>query len=249
MSYQTGTGVTQDHQKALQYFRRAEALGDQLAAYKIGCFYAGQDDVQTPIRIRRSVTKRSPQMPVMRSRERCRGIYARRGEPDAARDWIAKAGARHTASIVRFRFDAQRKERTAARWCDRRGLIYVVLGREEPDDAQRQWLEKERSALPIPSADGPTRSRRPTSPAHCNHITGPVRPARCGALVIRSGAKAKMSPRFRSVSSSRMSAGESGGGRAGESFRKPRTRISTERRTDGARDMRRIAKASCPAST
>ena len=49
MAYQTGSGVAQDHRKALEAFRRAAALGDPLGAYKLGCYYAGQDgEVLTP---------------------------------------------------------------------------------------------------------------------------------------------------------------------------------------------------------
>ncbi|MES2339558.1 MAG: tetratricopeptide repeat protein [Pseudomonadota bacterium] len=49
MAYQTGSGVVEDHAKALDAFRRAAALGDPLAAYKLGCYYAGQDtDVVAP---------------------------------------------------------------------------------------------------------------------------------------------------------------------------------------------------------
>ncbi len=101
MSYQTGTGVTQDHQKALQYFRRAEALGDPLAAYKIGCFYAGQDDVLTPdedqaLRYKSIAANAGYAL----AQSDVAGIYARRGEPDAARDWIAKAAAQGTQQAL-----------------------------------------------------------------------------------------------------------------------------------------------------
>jgi TPR repeat protein len=42
MAYQTGSGVTEDHAKALAAFRKGEALGDPLASYKLGCYFGGQ---------------------------------------------------------------------------------------------------------------------------------------------------------------------------------------------------------------
>jgi TPR repeat protein len=42
MAYQTGAGVSEKPAKALEAFRRAAALGDVLASYKLGCFYDGQ---------------------------------------------------------------------------------------------------------------------------------------------------------------------------------------------------------------
>lgn len=42
MAYQTGSGAVEDHARALAAFRRAEALGDPLASYKLGCYFAGQ---------------------------------------------------------------------------------------------------------------------------------------------------------------------------------------------------------------
>lgn len=44
MAYHVGLGVPQDHAKALAAFRQAEALGDPLGAYKLGCYYGGQGE-------------------------------------------------------------------------------------------------------------------------------------------------------------------------------------------------------------
>lgn len=149
MSYQTGTGVTQDHQKALEYFRRAEALGDPLAAYKIGCFYTGQDDVLTPdedqaLRYKSIAANAGYAL----AQSDVAGIYARRGEPDAARDWISKAAAQGTSGAL-FGFASMHNGKNGLA---RDGAVVVAyftlfLRREEPNDAQQQWLEKERSGL------------------------------------------------------------------------------------------------------
>lgn len=42
MSYHLGLGVAKDPAKALDLFRKGAALGDPLAAYKLGCYYDGQ---------------------------------------------------------------------------------------------------------------------------------------------------------------------------------------------------------------
>ncbi len=45
MMYNNGIGVSQDPQKALEWFRKATDAGDPLGAYKLGCYYSGQFDV------------------------------------------------------------------------------------------------------------------------------------------------------------------------------------------------------------
>ena len=44
MAYHLGAGVTKDQGKAFAAFKKASELGDPLAAYKLGCFYAGQGE-------------------------------------------------------------------------------------------------------------------------------------------------------------------------------------------------------------
>ena len=44
MLYHNGIGVQQDRAKALAWFRKSEAGGDPLAAYKVGCYYSGQGE-------------------------------------------------------------------------------------------------------------------------------------------------------------------------------------------------------------
>jgi uncharacterized protein len=48
MLYNNGVGVSQDNSRALEFFRAAAERGDPLAAYKVGCYYAGQFGVITP---------------------------------------------------------------------------------------------------------------------------------------------------------------------------------------------------------
>ncbi len=45
MMYNNGMGVSQDPQKALEWFRKAEDAGDPLGAFKLGCYYGGQFNV------------------------------------------------------------------------------------------------------------------------------------------------------------------------------------------------------------
>jgi TPR repeat protein len=42
MLYNNGIGVPRDPRRAFRHFRAAAAAGDPLAAYKVGCYYAGQ---------------------------------------------------------------------------------------------------------------------------------------------------------------------------------------------------------------
>lgn len=48
MLYNNGIGVQQDNARALDHFRTAAEAGDPLAAYKVGCYYAGQFGVISP---------------------------------------------------------------------------------------------------------------------------------------------------------------------------------------------------------
>ena len=42
MMYNNGLGIKQDPQKAFDWFSKAANSGEPLAAYKIGCYFAGQ---------------------------------------------------------------------------------------------------------------------------------------------------------------------------------------------------------------
>jgi TPR repeat protein len=48
MLYNNGIGVAQDNRRALALFREAAAAGDPLAAYKVGCYHAGQFGILAP---------------------------------------------------------------------------------------------------------------------------------------------------------------------------------------------------------
>ena len=48
MLYNNGIGVAQDNGRALALFQAAAAAGDPLAAYKVGCYHAGQFGVVAP---------------------------------------------------------------------------------------------------------------------------------------------------------------------------------------------------------
>lgn len=95
MAYQTGSGVPQDHAKALEAFRRAAALGDPLAAYKLGCYYDGQDE---------ALVRRDPQLALKYklvaanagyalAQQDVAALYAEGGAPQTAVPWLEKAAA------------------------------------------------------------------------------------------------------------------------------------------------------------
>lgn len=93
MAYQTGTGVAENPAKALESFRRAAALGDVLASYKLGCFYDGQggtlvqDDPEIALRHKLVAAEAGYAL----AQQDVAALYATQGDLVAAVDWLEKA--------------------------------------------------------------------------------------------------------------------------------------------------------------
>lgn len=94
MAYQTGSGVELDHRRALEYFRQSAAAGDPLGAYKLGCFYAGQNGV-LPVDEEQALANKlvAARAGYALAQTDVASIYARRGQPEMAREWLSKAAA------------------------------------------------------------------------------------------------------------------------------------------------------------
>lgn len=93
LSYQTGSGLPRDTAKALDAFRRAAALGDVLASYKLGCFYDGQGgglvEVDTDVALRHKLV--AAEAGYALAQQDVAAIYARKGEIGVAAGWLEKA--------------------------------------------------------------------------------------------------------------------------------------------------------------
>jgi TPR repeat protein len=93
MAYQTGAGVSEKPAKALEAFRRAAALGDVLASYKLGCFYDGQGGnlVQGDPEIALRHKLVAAEAGYALAQQDVAALYAAQGDLAAAVDWLEKA--------------------------------------------------------------------------------------------------------------------------------------------------------------
>lgn len=94
MFHHMGVGVPRDQKKALAYFRRAAAAGDPLAAYKLGCFYAGQDEV-LPVDLEQALANKlvAARAGYALAQQDVGGMYMDSGDADAAELWLGRAAA------------------------------------------------------------------------------------------------------------------------------------------------------------
>jgi len=103
MAYQTGSRVPRDPVKALAEFRRAAALGDPLASYKLGCYFDGQDT---------GLVERDPEQAIATKRVAAEAGYALaqadlaalyhdKGDTASATAWIARAAAQGWPEALR----------------------------------------------------------------------------------------------------------------------------------------------------
>lgn len=101
MAYQTGAGVKQDTQKALTEFRRAAALGDPLAAYKLGCIYDGQGrvlprDPAAALKYKLVAARAGYAL----AQQDVAALFAEQGDFDTAVSWLEKAASQGWADAL-----------------------------------------------------------------------------------------------------------------------------------------------------
>ncbi len=149
MFHHMGVGMPRDQQKALAYFRRAAAAGDPLAAYKLGCFYAGQDEV-LPIDMERALANKlvAARAGYALAQQDVGAIYMERGDAAAAELWLGRAAAQGWPDAL-FAFASLHNGKNGLP----RDLALVVayfelfLAGREAGPQQRTWLETRRSEL------------------------------------------------------------------------------------------------------
>jgi len=143
MAWQVGVGVAQDHVRALDAFRRAAALGDPLAAYKLGCYYDGQDeglvapDPREALRFKLIAARAGYALA-----QHDVGIhYLRRGDGAAALPWLALAAAQGPADALNTYAAAYNVGPGIARDPAKTAAYFrLAMARSEPSAKQRDWL-------------------------------------------------------------------------------------------------------------
>jgi TPR repeat protein len=144
MAYQTGTGVTEDHAKAFEAFRKAAALGDPLGSYKLGCYYSGQgdglvkSDAASALKYKLVAAKAGYAL----AQQDVGVVYAQGGDVPAGLAWLEKSAAQGwsgglmtLASVYNGAAGVKPDAgKTAA-------YFKLFLARSEPDDKQTAWLK------------------------------------------------------------------------------------------------------------
>lgn len=101
MAYWTGTGVEKDQRNAVDYFRRAAAVGDPLGAYKLGCLYDGQDnmmkrDAKEALRHKKMAADAGYAL----AQQDVAALYAQKGDFGTAIGWLEKAARQGTSDAL-----------------------------------------------------------------------------------------------------------------------------------------------------
>lgn len=168
MAYQTGSGVTEDHAKALAAFRRAQALGDPLASYKLGCYFGGQgaglvaDDSALALKYKLAAAEAGYSLA-----QHDVGLhYARSRDLPAARIWLERAAAQGFAPSLML-LSALYNGAPAIAPDPVRSTAYfrLALAGKKLDAKQAEWLvtlEARLSAADKQRADDIVRAFHPT---------------------------------------------------------------------------------------
>lgn len=152
MAYQTGTGVVADPAKALDAFRRAAALGDPLAAYKLGCYYDGQgaglveDDPVEALKHKLIAAEAGYAL----AQQDVAGLFVREGNHEAALAWFEKAAAQGwpgaLMAMASVHNDAEGFRPDAAKTA---AYYHIFLERTDGDREQRDWLAEFESGMTV----------------------------------------------------------------------------------------------------
>ena len=143
IAYQTGSGVAEDHAKAFDAFRNAAALGDALAAYKLGCYYDGQGAgfVETDAEAALKYKLVAANAGYALAQQDVGALYARRGDVSAGLHWLEKSAAQGwsgglmtLASVYNGALGVEPDTgKTAA-------YFRLFLARSKPNVEQIEWL-------------------------------------------------------------------------------------------------------------
>jgi uncharacterized protein len=144
MAYQTGSGVPQDYSKALQAFRTAAQLGNPLASYKLGCYFAGQgaglvsDDPALALKHKLVAAEAGYAL----AQQDVGILYARSGNVPVGLAWLEKSAAQGWSgglmALASVYNGANGVERDPAKTA---AYFRLFLARSAPDDKQAEWLD------------------------------------------------------------------------------------------------------------
>lgn len=143
MAYQTGSGVAEDHAKALDAFRKAAALGDPLAAYKLGCYYDGQGaglifpDAKLALQYKLISAKAGYAL----AQQDVGVLYAQSGDVPTGLIWLDKSAAQGwpggLMTLASVYNGAAGVDPDAAKTA---AYFRLFLARSEPNAKQTEWL-------------------------------------------------------------------------------------------------------------
>lgn len=145
MAYQTGTGTAEDPAKALDAFRKAAAMGEPLASYKLGCYYDGQGagmiapDAGQALRYKLIAAQAGYAL----AQQDVAALYARAGDVQTGLAWLEKSAAQGWSgglmTMASVYNGAPGVEPDAAKTA---GYFKLFLAHSDPSEAQRNWLAK-----------------------------------------------------------------------------------------------------------
>lgn len=143
MAYHTGSGVPEDHAKALAAFRKA-ALGDPLAAYKLGCYFDGQGEGLVEPDPAQALKYKlvAAQAGYALAQQDVSALYAQNGDITTALSWLERSAAQGWSgglmTLASVYNGAPGVTRDAAKTD---AYFRLFLAREDASDEQRAWLE------------------------------------------------------------------------------------------------------------
>lgn len=143
MAWHTGNGLPKDYGKALDAFRRAAALGDPLAAYKVGCYYAGQGEglvaLDSAAALRHKLV--AAEAGYALAQQDVGTLYGHKGDMARAAAWLDKAAAQGwpgaLMTYAAFYNNASSVPRDPAKTA---AYFRLFLDRVGGSAAQKDWL-------------------------------------------------------------------------------------------------------------
>ena len=144
MPYQTGSGVAEDRSKALDAFRKAAALGDPLASYKLGCYYDGQGaglvepDAKLALQHKLVAAKAGYAL----AQQDVGILYAHAGDIPAALNWLEQSAAQGWSGGLMALASAYNGAAGVPPDAGKTAAYFqLFLARSKPAKAQVDWLK------------------------------------------------------------------------------------------------------------
>lgn len=144
MAYQTGSGVPENHAKALDSFRASAKLGDPLGSYKLGCYYNGQgaglvaSDPALALRYKLVAAKAGYAL----AQQDVGVLYAQSGDAPAGLAWLERSAAQGWSgglmALASVYNGASGVKPDAAKTA---AYFRLFLSRSEPNEKQIAWLQ------------------------------------------------------------------------------------------------------------